>query len=118
VSPTEPVNELRGRSGVREEEAHHLSLFADGSPPVLGDDPWPVLLFVTSLDAVREEIVRGLAVPVPSRDAAVAFFRDLPLGTYRRLHESGACLGCFESDPAEDDLSGHWPGSFLARSSA
>jgi hypothetical protein len=103
-SRTEPVYELHGRSGVREEEGHHVSLFPDGSPPVLGDDPWPVLLFVTSLDAVREEFARGLAVPVPSRDAAAVFFRDLPIGSYRRLHESGACLGCFENDPAYHDL--------------
>src|SRR4051794_26355762 len=69
VSPTEPIYELQGRSGVREDKAHHISLFPDGRPPVLGDDPWSVLLFVTSLDAVREEIARGMAVLVPSRDA-------------------------------------------------
>src|SRR4051794_40197499 len=46
VSPTEPIYELRGRSGIREVEGHHLSLLADGRRPVLRDDPWSVLLFV------------------------------------------------------------------------
>ena len=55
----------------------------------------PILMFLPSLDPVRDEIDQRLAIPVPSRRTFAVLFDRLPLATYRRLHSDGACLGCF-----------------------
>jgi hypothetical protein len=99
VPRTEPVYELRGRSGLREEVVHRMRLPDDETVQAFGANPRPTLMFVTSLEAVREEIDKGLAVPVLARDAAAVFFPSLPVTTNRKLHESGACLGCFWNNP-------------------
>jgi hypothetical protein len=104
VPRTEPIYELAPRSGACEEGSHHAPTAADGGPLALDGEPWPILVFVTSLDAVAEDVGQGLAIPVASRGAAAVFFPDMPIATYRRLHESGACLSCFYNDPAYDDL--------------
>jgi hypothetical protein len=58
-------------------------------------DPRDILMFLASLDPVREELASGLAVPLPSRGVAAVRFKVLTRAISARLHESGACLSCF-----------------------
>jgi hypothetical protein len=56
-----------------------------------------VLMFLASLDLVREELASGLAVALESRGAPAVRFKVLTEATAARLHESGGCLSCFAS---------------------
>jgi hypothetical protein len=60
----------------------------------LGPD-YPVLLFLKSLDLVQEALAAGQAVQVPSGDGVAVTLQHLPPELGRRIHEAGACLGCF-----------------------
>ena len=54
------------------------------------------LFFLTSLDTVRKEISRGVAVQVPATAGGVAVvITDLTPQLVKRIHAAGACLGCF-----------------------
>jgi hypothetical protein len=65
------------------------------TPDNAAANPRDVLMFLASLDSVRDEVASGQAVPLPSRGAAVVRFKVLTRATSARLHESGACLSCF-----------------------
>src|SRR5262249_22609982 len=52
------------------------------------------LVFLRSLDPVREEIAQGRAVPLGCVSGTAVFFRDLPEPVSRRLHDAGEGLGC------------------------
>ncbi|HEY7326248.1 MAG TPA: hypothetical protein VH592_01315 [Gemmataceae bacterium] len=54
----------------------------------------PILLFLASLDLVRDEIVAGRAVELPACKGVAVLFQSLPAELSQRLHDSGACLGC------------------------
>ena len=56
-----------------------------------------VLMFLASLDPVREELVSGLAVALKSRGSPALRFKALTEASAARLHASGACLSCFAS---------------------
>ncbi len=56
---------------------------------------YPVLMFLKSLDPVKEALASGQAVQVPGGDRLAVTFQHLPADLSRRLHEAGACLGCF-----------------------
>jgi hypothetical protein len=64
-----------------------------------------VLMFLTSLDAVQEDIGAGRAVQVPASEGVAVLFRGLTEELLGRLHDSGACLGCFPyfHDEAEEE---------------
>lgn len=56
--------------------------------------PYPTLMFLDSLDPVRDDIAAGRAVEVPASEGVAVMFREMPEELSRRLHESGACRGC------------------------
>jgi hypothetical protein len=65
-----------------------------------------VVVFLRSLDPVREDLDAGRAREVPARGCvAVTFGEDFPAETARRLHEGGHCLGCFYHHEEDED----WP---------
>src|SRR6185437_8382090 len=70
--------------------------------------PYPTLVFLASLDPVREEIDAGRAVEVVASEGVAVLFRQMPEALAAQLHDSGACLGCclyFQSeDPSEGSL--------------
>jgi hypothetical protein len=53
-----------------------------------------ILMFLASLDPVREEITSGRAVEVRAAEGVAVLFRTLPQELSQRLHDSGVCLGC------------------------
>jgi hypothetical protein len=56
--------------------------------------PYLTLMFLATLDPVRDEIAAGRAVEVPAREGVAVLFRELSEEVAKRLHDSGACLGC------------------------
>ncbi len=65
---------------------------------------WPALCFLQSLDLLREEIAAGRAFEVRASSAAAVVLRHPDNGILDRLHDSGACLGCFNYDIDRDEL--------------
>lgn len=53
-----------------------------------------ILMFLTSLDGVQEEIDAGRAISCPASTGVAVFFPNLPTELAQRLHDSGACLSC------------------------
>jgi hypothetical protein len=53
------------------------------------------VLFLDSLDAVRAELDAGTATVLPTTEGVAVAFRQLSEEVHRRLHDSGACRGCF-----------------------
>jgi hypothetical protein len=51
-------------------------------------------MFLTSLDAVKDEIAAGRAVEVPASEGVAVLFQQMSAELAKRLHDSGACLGC------------------------
>jgi hypothetical protein len=56
--------------------------------------PYPTLMFLTSLDAVKGEIAAGRAMEVPASEGVAVLFQQMSAELSKRLHDSGACLGC------------------------
>lgn len=56
--------------------------------------PYPTLLFLASLDPVQEEIAAGRAVEVQANEGFAVMFPEMSEALAKRLHDSGACLGC------------------------
>jgi hypothetical protein len=56
--------------------------------------PYPTLMFLASLDPVQDEIAAGRAVEVQASEGVAALFSQLSEALAKRLHDSGACLGC------------------------
>lgn len=54
----------------------------------------PILMFLASLDPVREEIAAGRAAALASTEGVAVLFQVLPAPLSQRLHDRGACLGC------------------------
>jgi hypothetical protein len=54
-----------------------------------------VLMFLSSLDPVREKLKRFEVDHAPASEGVAVLFRNLPVETAWALHEAGACLGCF-----------------------
>lgn len=65
--------------------------------------PYPMLMFLATLDPVQEEIVAGRAVQVPASEGVAVLFREMSEEFAERLHDSGACLACTWIFHAEDD---------------
>jgi hypothetical protein len=66
---------------------------------------YTLLMFLPSLDPVLDEIDAGRAFPAPSTAGAVVLFRGISEQLSRRLHDTGACLSCFDfDDPADEEL--------------
>src|SRR5262245_28750727 len=70
--------------------------------------PGAALMFLSSLDLVKEEIARGGAVQHPATEGWVVIFTSLLPELARKVHQAGACLACFyHSDFSEHyDLAG------------
>jgi hypothetical protein len=71
-----------GRPGAWNEHSGQLAL------------PYPTLMFLDSLDPVRDEIAAGRAVEVRASEGFAVLFRPLSEAVAARLHSSGACRGC------------------------
>jgi hypothetical protein len=56
---------------------------------------YPALLFLKSLDPVKEALASGQAVQVASGDSFAVTFQHLPAKLGRRIHDADACLMCF-----------------------
>ena len=70
----------------------------------LRGSPHPILLFLSSLDPVREAIASGLGVQVPATEGSAVVLRELPEDLARTLHETNACLACvWHFDDVEDE---------------
>jgi hypothetical protein len=57
--------------------------------------PGATLVFLRSLDLVAQEIALGNAVQYPATEGWAVRFTSLPPDLARKIHEAGACLGCF-----------------------
>ena len=55
---------------------------------------YPIVMFLDSLDPVRDEIAAGRAVEVRASEGVAVLFRQLSEAVAERLHSSGACRGC------------------------
>ncbi len=67
--------------------------------------PDPTLVFLASLDPVREEIAAGRAVEVTATDGVAVLFRQVSESLAAQLHVNGACLGCclyFQGEDASE----------------
>ena len=60
--------------------------------------PKCVCVWIGSPEDVRQEINRGIAIPLSYSNAHLAFFRELPMDTLRRLEGTGAGTGWFPVD--------------------
>jgi hypothetical protein len=96
----EAVQDLRGRllPGEPSQGREHLHS---------GDWDYPVLMFLASLDPVRDEVAAGRAVQMPATEGVAVLWRGLPEADYQRLHAAGACRGCFFffDDQGDEDAS-------------
>ena len=54
-----------------------------------------MLLFLKSIDLVKDVLASGQAVQAPSADGVAVTFQHLPPELGQRIHEADACLGCF-----------------------
>lgn len=66
--------------------------------------PYPVLMFLASLDPVKDEIAAGHALQVQASEGVAVMFPEMSEALAKRLHDSGACRGCswyFHSDEEE-----------------
>jgi hypothetical protein len=97
----EAAHDLRGRLCPRRPFQAREHLAAEPR-----NDDYPVLVFLPTLDAVREEIEAGRAVPVAATTGAAVLFTHPSGDVFRRLHEDGACLGCFYFFEEENE---DWP---------
>jgi hypothetical protein len=60
-----------------------------------GWEDYFVLMFLDSLDPVREELGGGLVVDAPPVFGVAVLFEEISPDLSRRIHESGACRACF-----------------------
>jgi hypothetical protein len=62
-----------------------------------GGGDWPVLMFLDSLDSVRQAIARGRAIALRAKEGAAVLWELISDSQYRRLHQEGKelCRGCF-----------------------
>ncbi|HZV04553.1 MAG TPA: hypothetical protein VE999_05640 [Gemmataceae bacterium] len=56
--------------------------------------PYPTLVFLDSLDPVKEEIAAGRGIEVQASEGVAVLFQELSEALAKRLHDSGACRGC------------------------
>jgi hypothetical protein len=66
--------------------------------------PYPTLMFLDSVDPVKDEIAAGRAVEVQASEGVAVLFQQMSEALARRLHDSGACRGCswyFQGDMEE-----------------
>ncbi len=64
---------------------------------------YPALLFLKSLEPVKEALASGQAVQVPSGDGVAVLFHHLPAELGQAIHDADACRLCFYLfRPAED----------------
>jgi hypothetical protein len=74
-------------------EERHLAWEGDGKP-------WDwTLLFLESLDPIRGAVSEDQLITAEAPVGVAALVRGLAAADARRLHESGACLGCFGPIP-------------------
>lgn len=71
--------------------------------------PYPTLMFLDSLDPVRDEIAAGRAVEVQASEGVAVLFQEMPEALAKRLHDSGACLGCSWYFHGEEEYEEHRP---------
>lgn len=72
-------------------EEHHRDLPDRKSGQGMG----PTLLFLASIAPVQREVENYQAEKAKATEGVAVLFHDLPTETAWRLHEAGACLGCF-----------------------
>lgn len=89
VPAGESVVELRGRL--------LPYLKGGGMRHLFGGGDFPTLMFLDSLDPVRDALANGVAVPVRSRDGLAVMWHGLSEAEYERLHRDDPelCKGCF-----------------------
>jgi hypothetical protein len=118
--PSDVLEELQQLTP-RGEVVYHLPGFLppgplgrDGEHRLLNNLPGEsVLCFLNSLDPVRQQLARGTATQVQASSGFAVILRKPSKGLGKRLHESGACQGCFwfyERDEEEEDEHRHEPG--------
>jgi len=103
LPPTEVLHDRQGRSRPGEGTGLMDHLARHGTPN------YPVLMFLKSLDLVRDEIAAGRAREVRSTSDFAVWFHELDGELARRLHEEDVCLGCyfhFGMDEEEEDEGG------------
>lgn len=72
--------------------------------PAEGGLDFPTLVFLKSLDPIRQEIERGAAVPLAATGAEAVLFPRLTKALAERLHQQGHCQGCFFHTVAEEEV--------------
>jgi hypothetical protein len=81
----EAVHDPRGRQ-MPGAEGEHVPV-----PPA----NYAVLMFLDSLEPVREEVAARRAHPVPAAEGVAVVWRPLTRDAHDRLHQAGLCRGCF-----------------------
>jgi hypothetical protein len=88
---TEAIHQLEGYvlPGRGDEEGRHRTPWRDDQDTLGG-----MLLFLTSLEHVREAVERGEARACKASQGTAVIFQDLPADLSRKIHDAGHCLGC------------------------
>jgi len=102
-----PAAEWAGRRVAREVPAADFEvdlrgrllpyLKGGGIRHLFGGADWPILMFLDSLDPVREALAAGRATEVKARSGFAVFWDGMTEAEYERLHarKPAVCQGCF-----------------------
>ena len=75
---------------------------SEGKLPSRPRKTWWTLMFLESADLLRREIARGSAYVMPATEEVAVRVRNLSRPLADRLHQAGACLGCFGRYQADE----------------
>jgi hypothetical protein len=87
--PVAPYRLLDWMGESREET--HVDLPDRKSASAMG----PTLLFLNNLKLIADDVNQWGVEQAPASEGVAVLFHDLPIETAWRLHEAGACFGCF-----------------------
>jgi hypothetical protein len=91
LPPTEMMPDLLGRLLPGPFAEPHESV----NPPLPGHTP-NIALLLTSTELVQKELAAGRAIRIATADGEAIFFRRLPPGLARRIHNAGHCRTCVQ----------------------
>jgi len=105
VGPFEELARLPARTAVLHDPwGHALPVNTALDHWLAGRATRDVVMFLQSVDPVRDEIAVGRAVEVMAAEGAAVLFGELTEELSRKLHDDGLCLGCHYHDNQRLDL--------------
>jgi hypothetical protein len=97
----EVLHDRQGRCQPHPTQRQHHDMYLESFPTGF-------LMFVASLDVLREDIAAGRAVPVGALEGAAVLWPTLSAARYAELHAAGTCQGCsWWFQQIEEGLSEH-----------